>query len=99
MLDWRVLAEPPLNTGLHGSLVVMVDLHGSSGNMENLLRIRSEPANTPKETVQPFQTWMDQQGQGQGQGQVQEDLPDSEHHSLGPVGPQTTGQSQQQGHN
>ena len=22
-----------LNTGLHGSLVVMVDLHGSSGNM------------------------------------------------------------------
>ena len=47
----------------------------------------------------PFQTWMDQQGQGQGQGQVQEDLPDSQHQSLGPVGPQTTGQSQQQGHN
>ena len=42
----------------------------------------------------PFQTWMDQQGQGQ----VQEDLPDSQHQSLGPVGPQTTGQSQQQGH-
>ena len=35
----------------------------------------------------PFQTWMDQQGQGQGQGQVQEDLPDSQHQSLGPVGP------------
>ena len=43
----------------------------------------------------PFQTWMDQQGQGQ----VQEDLPDSQHQSLGPVGPQTTGHSQQQGHN
>ena len=43
----------------------------------------------------PFQTWMDQQGQGQ----VQEDLPDSQHRSPGPVGPQTTGQSQQQGHN
>ena len=43
----------------------------------------------------PFQTWMDQQGQGQ----VQEDLPDSQHQSLGPVGPQTIGQSQQQGHN
>ena len=43
----------------------------------------------------PFQTWMDQQGQGQ----VQEDLPDSQHQSLGPVGPQTTGQSQQQAHN
>ena len=43
----------------------------------------------------PFQTWMDQQGQGQ----VQEDLPDSQYQSLGPVGPQTTGQSQQQGHN
>ena len=42
----------------------------------------------------PFQAWMD----GQGQGQVQEDLPDSQHQSLGPVGPQT-GQSQQQGHN
>ena len=43
----------------------------------------------------PFQTWMDQQGQGQ----VEEDLPDSQHQSLGPVGPQTRGQSQQQGHN
>ena len=43
----------------------------------------------------PFQTWMDQQGQGQ----VQEDLPDSQHQSLAPVGPQTTGKSQQQGHN
>ena len=43
----------------------------------------------------PFETWMDQQGQGQ----VQEDLPDSQHQSLGPVGPQTRGQSQQQGHN
>ena len=47
----------------------------------------------------PFQTWMDQQGQGQGQGQVQEHLPDPQHQYLGPVGPQTTGQSQQQGHN
>ena len=34
----------------------------------------------------PFQTWMDQQGQGQ----VQEDLSDSQHQSLGPVGPQTS---------
>ena len=30
----------------------MVDLHGSSANMENLLGIRSKPANTLKETVQ-----------------------------------------------
>ena len=29
----------------------MVDLHGSSANTENLLRIRSEPANRLKETV------------------------------------------------
>ena len=30
----------------------MVDLHGSSANMENLLGIRSKPANTLKETMQ-----------------------------------------------
>ena len=30
----------------------MVDLHGSSANMENLLGICSEPANILKETVQ-----------------------------------------------
>ena len=40
-----------LNTGLHGSVVVMVDLHGSSANMENLLRIHSGPTNRLKETV------------------------------------------------
>ena len=33
-------------------MVVMVDLHGSSANTENLLRIRSGPANKLKETVQ-----------------------------------------------
>ena len=33
----------------------MVDLHGSSVNMENLLGVRSEPANTLKETVQQQQ--------------------------------------------
>ena len=41
-----------LNTGLHGSMAVMIDLRGSSANMENLLRIRSGPANRLKETVQ-----------------------------------------------
>ena len=30
----------------------MVDLHGSSANTENLLRICSEPANRLKETMQ-----------------------------------------------
>ena len=30
----------------------MIDLHGSSANTENLLRIRSGPANRLKETVQ-----------------------------------------------
>ena len=40
-----------LNTGLHGSMAVMIDLRGSSANTENLLRIRSRPANTLKETV------------------------------------------------
>ena len=32
-------------------MAVMIDLRGSSANMENLLRIRSGPANTLKETV------------------------------------------------
>ena len=32
-------------------MAVMIDLRGSSANTENLLRIRSEPANTLKETV------------------------------------------------
>ena len=41
-----------LKTGLHGSMAVMIDLCGSSANMENLLRIRSGPANRLKETVQ-----------------------------------------------
>ena len=35
-------------------MAVMIDLHGSSANMENLLRIRSGPANRLKETVQKF---------------------------------------------
>ena len=33
-------------------MAVMIDLHGSSANTENLLRIRSGPANRLKETVQ-----------------------------------------------
>ena len=33
-------------------MAVMIDLRGSSANMENLLRIRSGPANRLKETVQ-----------------------------------------------
>ena len=37
-----------LNTGLHGSLVVLVDLHGSSANTLSLLRIRSGSANRLK---------------------------------------------------
>ena len=41
-----------LNTGLHSSVVVMIDLRGSSANTENLLRIHSRPANKLKETVQ-----------------------------------------------
>ena len=41
-----------LNTGLHGSMAVMIDLHGSSANMQNLLRICSGPANRLKETIQ-----------------------------------------------
>ena len=32
-------------------MAVMIDLRGSSANMENLLRIRSGPANRLKETV------------------------------------------------
>ena len=32
-------------------MAVMIDLRGSSVNTENLLRIRSGPANTLKETV------------------------------------------------
>ena len=32
-------------------MAVMIDLHGSSANTENLLRIRSGPANRLKETV------------------------------------------------
>ena len=52
-LTRRVLAEPSLNTGLHGSVIVMVDLHGSSANTENLLRIRSGPANRLKEHSSP----------------------------------------------
>ena len=40
-----------LNTGLHSSMAVMIDLCGSSANTENLLRIRSGPANRLKETV------------------------------------------------
>ena len=32
----------------------MVDLHGSSANTENLLRIRSGPTNRLKETMQLF---------------------------------------------
>ena len=45
-----------LNTGLHGSVAVMIDLRGSSANTENLLRICSGPANRLKETVQN-RTW------------------------------------------
>ena len=33
-------------------MAMMIDLRGSSANMENLLRIRSGPANRLKETVQ-----------------------------------------------
>ena len=43
-----------LNTGLHGSMPMMIDLRGSSANTENLLRIRSGPANRLKETVHCF---------------------------------------------
>ena len=36
LIDWLVISEglgwASLNTGLHGSLVVIVDLHGSSTN-------------------------------------------------------------------
>ena len=55
MLDWLLegLGWASLNTGLHGSMAVMIDLRGSSANTENLLRIRSGPANRLKETVQP----------------------------------------------
>ena len=45
-LDWA-----SLNTWLHGSVTVMIDLSGSSANTENLLRIRAGPANTLKETM------------------------------------------------
>ena len=57
MIAWLIdyclegLGWASLNTGLHGSVTVMVDLHGSPANMENLLRIRSGPANILKETV------------------------------------------------
>ena len=75
-----------------------------TGMTSNTRRVSGFFLGGPRKVIQqqkaqegPFQTRMDQQGQGQGQ--VQEDLPDSQHQSLGPVGPQTTGQSQQQGQN
>ena len=36
-------------------MAVMIDLRGSSANTENLLRIRSGPANRLKETVHALQ--------------------------------------------
>ena len=75
---------------------------GMTGMTSNLRRGSGFFLGGPRKVIQqqkaqegPFQTWMDQHGQGQ----VQEYLPDSQHQSLGPVGPQATGQSQQQGHN
>ena len=42
-------------------MAVMIDLRGSSANTENLLRIRSRPANRLKETMQwgaaPMPAW------------------------------------------
>ena len=35
-------------------MIVIVDLHGSSANMENILRIRSGPANRLKETMHQY---------------------------------------------
>ena len=58
LIDWcyvcvfEGLGWASLNTALHGSVAVMIDLGGSSANKENLLRIHSGPANRLKETVQ-----------------------------------------------
>ena len=54
LTDQEGLGWASLNTGLHGSMTVMIDLRGSSANTENLLRIRSGPANRLKETVQAW---------------------------------------------
>ena len=51
MTDSKGLCWTSLNIGLYSSVVVMLDLCGSSANTENLPRIHSRPANRLKETV------------------------------------------------
>ena len=45
-------------------MAVMIDLRGSSANMENPLRTRSGPANKLKETVQLEANWAEEKIQG-----------------------------------
>ena len=57
-------------------MVVVIDLRGSSANTENLLRICSGPANTPKETCSlddaQFGHHRAQVGRGNGRVQLQD---------------------------